>query len=234
MLTLLLTVSLVATFGHGAKLAPLEQQAEPRVHYDHISSCPEQYGLQTYPHPDTCHGFYKCANGTLTEELCEHGLLYDGTGNVHNHCNYHWAVNCEGRYSDVVPHESGPCEYDFGIFAVGACETYYHKCQYGEPIPTDCTPGLAYDERTHSCNWPDLMLETCNPEQIVGFSCPEYLDPKSLSARFLPFPRFPSDDCSSYIVCVDDYPRRVFCGDYNLFDEDTLSCQDPKDAVCKR
>ena len=57
----------------------------------------------------------------------------------------------------------GPCEYAFGIFGVGACETYYNECEYGEPIAQPCTPGLVYDERIHGCNWPDL-LETCVPE----------------------------------------------------------------------
>ncbi|XP_018021727.1 protein obstructor-E [Hyalella azteca] len=172
--------------------------------------------------------YYKCANGTLTEELCEHGLLYDGKGNVFDNCNYHWAVNCDGRYSDVVPHTGGACEYDFGIFSAGACETYYRLCEHGVPLDYPCTAGLAYDERIHACNWPDLMLETCKPEQVVGFSCPDYVDPKSLSAKFLPFPRFPSGECGSYIICVDGHPRRIGCGDYQVFDDETLSCQDPE------
>ena len=38
--------------------------------------------------------FFQCENGTLTEEICENGLAYDGHGNVYNHCNYNWAVDC--------------------------------------------------------------------------------------------------------------------------------------------
>lgn len=64
--------------------------------------------------------------------------------------------------------------------------------------------------------------------EVVGFSCPANIDPKSLSAKFLPFPRFPSGDCSTYLICVDGYPRRIGCGDYQVFDESTLSCQDPE------
>lgn len=33
-------------------------------------------------------------------EQCENGLLYDGKGNVHNHCNYHWDVDCGTRKAD--------------------------------------------------------------------------------------------------------------------------------------
>lgn len=63
----------------------------------------------------------------------------------------------------VTPIGNGICEYSFGLFSRGACETYYAKCVYGEPIDEPCIPGLAYDERIHGCNWPDL-LEYCNPE----------------------------------------------------------------------
>ena len=29
------------------------------------AGCPEQYGLQVYPHEQYCDKFYKCANGRL-------------------------------------------------------------------------------------------------------------------------------------------------------------------------
>ena len=57
-------------------------------------------GVFTYPDPGLCDHFYLCVNGTLTYEQCENGLLFDGTGNVHNHCNYNWAVNCGDRKPD--------------------------------------------------------------------------------------------------------------------------------------
>lgn len=54
------------------------------------SQCPEQYGEQAYAHPEICDQFFLCTNGTLTLETCENGLLFDGKGGVHNHCNYNW------------------------------------------------------------------------------------------------------------------------------------------------
>jgi len=203
---------------------------EPAVDYPSypvIEYCEEDYGLQLYPDPSSCHNFYKCANGTLTYEACENGLLFDGRGAVHNHCNYHWAVNCEGRPFELEPLNHGICEYSFGIYSNGPCETYYTKCVYGEQLAEPCTPGLAYDDRTHSCNWPDL-LEYCNPEEVVGFKCPEYVDSKDPAAKFLPFPRYPSNDCSKYIVCVEGQPRLVGCGDYTVFNSNTLGCEDPE------
>lgn len=62
--------------------------------------CPEQYGVQTYEDPEYCDQFYLCVNGTLTHERCENGLLFDGHGNIHNHCNYNWAVECGNRKAD--------------------------------------------------------------------------------------------------------------------------------------
>jgi hypothetical protein len=63
-------------------------------------SCPEQHGVQAYAHPESCNLFFLCTNGTLTVEQCENGLLFDGKGAVHHHCNYHWAVECGNRKAD--------------------------------------------------------------------------------------------------------------------------------------
>lgn len=62
--------------------------------------CPEQHGVQAYAHPESCNLFFLCTNGTLTVEQCENGLLFDGKGAVHNHCNYNWAVHCGERKAD--------------------------------------------------------------------------------------------------------------------------------------
>lgn len=64
--------------------------------------CPEFHGEQAYPHPDSCNTFFLCTNGSLTLEHCENGLLFDGHGNAHHHCNYHWAVNCGHRQADCT------------------------------------------------------------------------------------------------------------------------------------
>lgn len=62
--------------------------------------CPDPYGVHAYAHPEDCNSFFLCTNGTLTLEHCENGLLFDGHGAVHNHCNYYWAVNCGHRKHD--------------------------------------------------------------------------------------------------------------------------------------
>jgi hypothetical protein len=79
---------------------PQKQAAIAAAELVELSACPEAEGLQLYPHPRYCDQFYKCANGTLTLEFCENGLLFDGKGSVYNYCNYHWAVDCGKRANE--------------------------------------------------------------------------------------------------------------------------------------
>ncbi len=73
----------------------------------------------------------QCTNGTLTEEYCENGLLFDGHGHVHNYCNYNWAVDCgKTRSYDDTPISSPGCLYQFGIYPVGkGCQTTFFKVE---------------------------------------------------------------------------------------------------------
>merc|ERR1712154_269869 len=168
------------------------------------AGCPEPYGLQVYPHEQYCDKFYKCANGTLTEEVCENGLVFDGYADVHNHCNYNWAVDCGKRVYDDTPISSPGCLYQYGIYPVGeGCQTTFFKC----------AKGVAYcDKQT---------------ESVVGFKCPapHELPPNAVARRFLPFPRFPKPgDETAYIVCVEGSPRIHYCGDNSVFDSQSLTC----------
>ncbi|XP_039289057.1 protein obstructor-E-like [Nilaparvata lugens] len=65
-----------------------------------------------------------------------------------------------------VEADSSPgCEFKFGIYADSdSCSTSYIKCEHGYPYQTPCEPGLAYDEKSHKCNWPDELQHICNPE----------------------------------------------------------------------
>ncbi|CAB3378169.1 protein obstructor-E [Cloeon dipterum] len=192
------------------------------------ADCPEPYGVQTYAHPEYCDHFFKCTNGTLTLEQCENGLLYDGKGNVHEHCNYHWAVECGTRKAELVPINAPGCEFAFGIYPNAPCSTTYNKCAFGVPHEAHCEAGLAYDDRTHSCNWPDLLLDVCNPEAVVGFKCPEKVDPKSVSAKFNPYPRFNIGECGRLVTCVNGYPRIVSCGEGKVVNDESLTCDEPE------
>merc|ERR1712080_385628 len=138
------------------------------------SSCPEPYGLQLYPHEQYCDKFYKCANGTLYEEACENGLVFDGHGAVHNHCNYNWAVDCGKRVYDDTPISSPGCLYQYGIYPVGeGCQTTFFKCALGVAYETPCYKGLAYNPEIHVCDYPDSVPYCeAQSEGVVGFKCP--------------------------------------------------------------
>jgi len=191
------------------------------------SQCPEPYGIQTYPHEGYCDQFYKCTNGTLTEETCENGLVYDGHGDINNYCNYNWAVNCEKRVYDDTPISSPGCLYQYGIYPVGeGCQTTFFKCAKGVAFETPCPRGLSYSASIHVCDYP-ANVEYCESEGVVGFKCPlnSELPANAVARRFLPFPRFPDpSDEAGYIVCVNNEPRIQHCGDGAVFDPQTLSC----------
>jgi len=199
-------------------------------------SCPEPEGLQVYPDPTSCNRFYKCANGTLTHEACENGLLFDTSkalaGAVYNHCSYNWATNCGEREADntEIPSASG-CPYQFGEYPVApdVCEPSYVKCAFGTPTQIPCESGLVYDPDVHTCNWPDQLVEKlgCDPSGLLGgFICPDQSQLTPLEARFFPFPRFPVQGRKElYIICVDGLPRLQSCGGQGgIFDATTLGC----------
>lgn len=155
-------------------------------------------------------------------------------------------------YCSATPISSPGCEYAFGIYDdTPECSISYLKCAFGEPHQETCTPGLVYDSRIHGCNWPDLLVPKCNPEgelflfltfdvewflmnflcvvsAVVGFKCPDHVDPHSISARFAPFPRYalpgsPHD----LITCVEGYPRLISCGEA-LLNPESLTCDEPE------
>ncbi|XP_024872359.1 protein obstructor-E [Temnothorax curvispinosus] len=194
--------------------------------------CPDPYGIHAYAHPEDCGAFFLCTNGTLTFEYCENGLLFDGHGAVHNHCNYNWAVDCGHRKADYTPISSPGCEYQFGMYPESdSCSTSYIKCVHGDPLQAHCDPGLVYNAKTHTCVWPDELIPFCNPETIVGFKCPHKLPPHSPAAKFWPYPRFPvPSDCGRLITCVDGHPRLLTCGEGKLFDSVSLTCLDPEEV----
>ncbi|XP_050428207.1 protein obstructor-E-like isoform X2 [Adelges cooleyi] len=214
--------TILAVFLLKATIIQCQQYSEEQA-----SRCPEKYGEQTYPHPELCDQFYLCSNGTLTLEQCGNGLLYDGKGAAYHHCNYHWAVNCDKRKADLVAISSPGCDYQFGLFSDGsACSTNYVKCEHGEAYSLPCEPGLAYDDRIKKCNWPDALVDVgCNPAEIIGFNCPEKVDPYSVSAKFEPYPRFAlPGDPHRLITCVNGYPRLISCGEDSIVDESSLTC----------
>ena len=69
--------------------------------------------------------------------------------------------------------------------------------------------------------------------EVVGFRCPDLasIPVNSLTRQFLPYPRYPvPGDCARLVTCVDYYPRLLNCGYGSVFNEYTLSCDDPENV----
>jgi hypothetical protein len=63
---------------------------------------------------------------------------------------------------------------------------------------------------------------------VIGFKCPTKVPSGSPAAKFWPFPRFPvAGDPHRLITCVEGHPRLISCGDDKIFDESTLTCEEP-------
>lgn len=164
------------------------------------------------------------------------GPLIAGTGiTIVSDCRFRWD---DGRLCTrfsfefiATPLSTPDCEYQFGLYPNSlGCSTTYTKCIYGQAHLAHCDAGLAYDAKSHNCVWPDQLLPHCNPEEIVGFKCPQKLSHRSPAAKFWPFPRFPvPGDCGRLITCVEGHPRLITCGDGKLFDSVSLSCLDPEE-----
>ncbi|KAH1013166.1 hypothetical protein HUJ05_012190 [Dendroctonus ponderosae] len=134
--------------------------------------CPEQHGVQAYAHPEACNIFFLCTNGTLTVETCENGLLFDGKGAVHNHCNYNWAVHCGERKADPVVGFKCPTKVPSGSpaarfwpyprFAVpGDCHRLI-TCVNGHPRLITCGEGKVLDDKTLTCEEPENVPQCYN------------------------------------------------------------------------
>jgi len=95
-----------------------------------------------------------------------------------------------------------------------------------------CPLGLAYDEQTGTCNWPD-MVEGCRSEEMLRFTCPEPYENDILDYGD---PRYPTSDCRKFVVCVlsDLYgsrtPRLLGCEEGLVFNPDSKACDYPENV----
>ena len=55
---------------------------------------------------------------------------------------------------------TGQCPHQYGLFLAGAPDQcgQYVNCVAGEASINNCPEGLAFDEATARCNWPDEVV----------------------------------------------------------------------------
>ncbi|KAK9702366.1 Chitin binding Peritrophin-A domain [Popillia japonica] len=96
----------------------------------------------------------------------------------------------------------------------------FKNCVDGRGFIFDCPEGLAFNDETYRCDWPD-QVSTCNAEAFLGFTCPE--SAKYFLGSEYRFYRSPAD-CQRYFICIDNKPRLYNCGDGQAFNDLINAC----------
>ncbi|XP_046669914.1 protein obstructor-E-like [Homalodisca vitripennis] len=185
--------------------------------------CPERNGR--FPVSTQCDAYIECVDGVPEQKLCPDGLLFNAKSAFFAYpCQYPPEVDCEGRSQRQAPQPTEVCPHQFGYYKVGDAENcgQFMICASGVGYTFDCPDGLAFNEYSLRCDWPD-QVETCNAEAYLGFSCPSN-DPNSIfAAEGYRYFRSPSD-CQTYFLCIKSRPRRFRCGEGYAFNDLTSSC----------
>lgn len=178
-------------------------------------SCPEKNGRYA---TSQCDAYIECVNGVAERKLCPDGLLFNANGALFGYpCGYPIDVDCEGRSALQEPQSTENCPRQFGYFRMGD-QTHcgqFVNCANGEGFIFNCPEGLAFDERTYKCDWPD-QVPSCDAESYLGFACP--LNSNSISENDLQLYPHPSD-CQRYFVCQNGHPRLQSCGKKRAFND---------------
>ncbi|PSN54185.1 hypothetical protein C0J52_03526 [Blattella germanica] len=93
------------------------------------------------------------------------------------------------------------------------------NCVDGRGYVFDCPEGLAFNQDSYRCDWPD-QVESCDAEAFLGFTCPEAPAVFGDDYRFYRHPQ----NCQKYFICVNGRPRLYGCGDGYAFNEDFGGC----------
>lgn len=91
------------------------------------------------------------------------------------------------------------------------------NCADGRGYTFDCPDGLAFNQETYRCDWPDQVPD-CDAEKFLGFSCPPEPKVAGLGQGEIRFYRSPNS-CQKYFVCLEGRPRMYNCGEGNAFND---------------
>ncbi|CAH1168259.1 unnamed protein product [Phyllotreta striolata] len=134
-------------------------------------TCPDRNGR--YP-TDTCDGYIECNDGVPEEKTCPDGLLFNPKAGVFAFpCQYPIDVDCTGREQVQPAQETEDCPHQFGYYRMGDAQNcgQFKNCVDGRGYTFDCPEGLAFNEASYRCDWPDKVA-SCDAEAFLGFNCP--------------------------------------------------------------
>ncbi|KAH9426546.1 protein obstructor-E-like [Dermatophagoides pteronyssinus] len=166
-------------------------------------------------HEKYCDYYYRCDDdGHAVEEKCPNGLVFAGyrRGMIDNHCGYPYIVGCPDgvKVMGQSPSNSGNCPWSYGTFAHETSCTKYWQCWNGTGTLQQCPYSLLYNERIHSCDWPQNVPD-CQKHPI----CNE----KPNGAVTI------ENNCDRYWLCVGGYPRLQRCPAGLAFSIELSKCE---------
>ncbi|KAJ9586642.1 hypothetical protein L9F63_019744, partial [Diploptera punctata] len=183
-------------------------------------SCPEKNGR--FPSPTQCDAYIECEDGVATEKVCPDGLLFNAKGRHFAYpCQYPVDVDCEGRTALQTPKSTEGCPHQFGYFRLGDSRNcgQFTNCVDGRGYVFDCPEGLAFNQDTYRCDWPD-QVESCDAEAFLGFTCPDVPPEFGDEYRFYRHPA----NCQKYFICISGRPRLYSCGEGYAFNDEFGGC----------
>ncbi|XP_019871185.1 protein obstructor-E [Aethina tumida] len=171
-------------------------------------------GDETY-----CDRYWECVNGQPELYDCPNGLVYAGKNRgVTEGCDYPWRSNyCDGKQQANAPIGTEHCDWLYGIFGHETSCTRYWTCWNGTATEQLCIGGLLYNERTHSCDWPE-NVDGCQKHPLCND------DPNGN----VPLGK----SCNRYWQCQGGYPRLQRCPAMLVFDRRSLRCVVPPTEDC--
>lgn len=185
-------------------------------------SCPEKNGR--FAVANQCDAYTECIDGVPEQKLCPEGLVFNPDARFNYPCGYPIDVDCEGRPGRQPTQATAECPHQYGYFKVGDHQHcgQFMNCVDGRAYVFDCPEGLAFNEATYRCDWPDLVPD-CDAEAYLGFRCPETPEPSALGN---PIQLYRSNsDCQRYYICANGRPRLHNCGEGNAFNVQTNACE---------
>ncbi|KAK2719892.1 protein obstructor-E-like [Artemia franciscana] len=191
-------------------------------------TCPEPNGY--FPDSKQCDKYYTCIDGVATEELCLDGLLFnDNAVWTRNPCDYPIDVDCGSRTVTQPPQSTELCPHAWGIYFTGDkanCGTF-RNCVGGVAHDFNCPEGLAFNEQSLRCDWPE-QTESCDAAAFIGFTCPPIEEGDLLAAGG--HTRFPNPkDCKKFFVCEGGVNVRLAaCEEGMVYNPEANDCTEPE------
>jgi len=172
----------------------------------------------TSAHESYCDKFYECVgNDEVVVRDCPNGLVYAGRKAQVDVCGYEHEYRCEAGQSRNPPISTEHCDWLYGIFGHETSCTRYWTCWNGTSIEQFCVGGLLYNEKTHSCDWPEFVAD-CQKHPL----CAEDANGNVPLGK----------SCERYWSCQGGYPRLMRCPATLVFNKVSRRCVHPPTEDC--